>query len=76
MAATIDDLTANTIRQALAAAAAGRLPDAIATGEKGLSSGGDAAALVPLECFAPARVTTLAHSIIFGRRTGQDSRIL
>ena len=45
MAATIDALTADAIRQALAAAAAGRLSEAIATGEKSLLSGGDPAAL-------------------------------
>jgi tetratricopeptide (TPR) repeat protein len=45
MATTIDDLTAGTIRQALAAASAGRLSEALAIGEKGLAAGGDPAAL-------------------------------
>ncbi len=42
---TIDDLTAGAIRQALAAAAAGRLADACALGERALAQGGDIAAL-------------------------------
>jgi tetratricopeptide (TPR) repeat protein len=41
----IDDLTAGAIRQAVAAAAAGRLNDACAIGERALASGGDRAAL-------------------------------
>ena len=45
MATTLDDHTAGTIRQALAAATAGRIADAVAIGEKGLSAGGDPAAL-------------------------------
>ncbi len=42
---TIDDLTAGAIRQALGAAAAGRLADACAIGERALQQGGEAAAL-------------------------------
>jgi tetratricopeptide (TPR) repeat protein len=42
---TIDDLTAGAIRQALSAAAAGRLADACAVGERALAQGGDVAAL-------------------------------
>ena len=45
MATAFDDLTANSIRKALAAAAAGRLNEAIAIGDKALASGGDAASL-------------------------------
>ena len=42
---TINDLTAGAIRQALAAAAAGRLTDACLVGERALAQGGDIAAL-------------------------------
>jgi tetratricopeptide (TPR) repeat protein len=45
MATTIDDLTAGAIRQAVAAAAAGRLQEACVIGEQALASGGDRAAL-------------------------------
>jgi Flp pilus assembly protein TadD len=44
-ASTINDLTAGAIRQALGAAAAGRLADACAVGERALAQGGDIAAL-------------------------------
>jgi tetratricopeptide (TPR) repeat protein len=44
-ASTINDLTAGAIRQALTAAAAGRLADACAVGERALAEGGDIAAL-------------------------------
>jgi tetratricopeptide (TPR) repeat protein len=42
---TIDDLTAGAIRRALASAAAGRLTEACAVGERALAEGGDVAAL-------------------------------
>src|SRR6478609_7996970 len=41
----IDSVTAGAIRQALSAAAAGRLADACAVGERALVQGGDVAAL-------------------------------
>jgi len=41
----INDVTAVAIRQALAAASAGRLADACAVGERALVQGGDVAAL-------------------------------
>src|SRR5690349_5156286 len=41
----MDDVTAGAIRQALSAAAAGRLADACALGERALVQGGDVAAL-------------------------------
>jgi tetratricopeptide (TPR) repeat protein len=44
-ASVLDDQTAAAIRQALALAAGGRIPDACAVGERALSDGGDAAAL-------------------------------
>src|SRR4051812_43254030 len=44
-ASSLDDLTAGAIRQALAAAAAGRLAEACTVGERALANGGDAAAL-------------------------------
>jgi tetratricopeptide (TPR) repeat protein len=45
MATTIDDLTAGAIRQAVVAAAGGRLQEACAIGEQALASGGDRATL-------------------------------
>jgi len=42
---TIDDFTTGAIREALAAARAGRLADACSTGERALAQGGDVAAL-------------------------------
>ena len=45
MATVLDDVTTDAIRNALAAAAAGRLGEAIAIGDQALSSGGDSAAL-------------------------------
>jgi len=44
-ATTMDDLTAAAIRQAIAAASAGRLGDACAIGERALAKGGDVVAL-------------------------------
>ena len=41
----MNDLTTDTIRRALASAAAGRLRDACEIGEQGLARGGDIAAL-------------------------------
>ena len=41
----LDDKTTNAIRQALSAAASGRIADACAIGEQALGAGGDAAAL-------------------------------
>lgn len=43
--ATIDNLTADAIREALAAASAGRLADACTIGERALSRGGEVSAL-------------------------------
>ena len=43
--ATIDDLTADAIRRALASAAAGQLPAACTVGEQALAQGGDPATL-------------------------------
>ena len=45
MATTIDDHTAGTIRQALAAATAGRMTDAVAIGERGYRKVANPAAL-------------------------------
>ena len=42
---TLDDRTASAIRQALSAAAAGRLADACSIGEQALEAGGEPAAL-------------------------------
>src|SRR5690242_8041047 len=42
---TIDDFTTGAIREALAAARAGRLADACSAGERALAQGGDVAAL-------------------------------
>ena len=44
-ASVIDDQTANAIRQAVAAASAGRIGDAVSIGERALAGGGEASAL-------------------------------
>ncbi|MEO8175943.1 MAG: sulfotransferase [Sphingomicrobium sp.] len=63
MATSIDDLTAGTIRQALTAASAGRLSEAVAIGERGLSSGGDPAALHAMLGMLQTRSGNLAGAL-------------